>query len=81
MPLFDLRLTDQATVAAEADFLRMAQELDVVGREVDRVRKVASQGAIAGKALLERQYEQQKLEAQLESQRQRLLLGERAGFF
>jgi len=73
-PLFEIRLTDKETIAAEADFLRMAKELDVVNREVERVRKVAAGGAIAGKALLARQYEQQKLEAQLESQRQRLLL-------
>lgn len=74
MPLFDLQLTHEELVEAQADFLRIAEELEVVRREVARVAKVAAQGAIAGKALLQRQYEQQKLEAVLHAQRQRLLL-------
>jgi len=74
MPLFDLQLTHEELVEAQADFLRIAEELEVVRREVARVAGVVSQGAIAGKSLLQRQYEQQKLEAVLHAQRQRLLL-------
>lgn len=74
MPLFDLRLTHEELVEAQGEFLRTVQELDVVRREVARLSKLADQGAIAGKSLLERQYEQQKLEAALHAMRQRLLL-------
>ena len=61
-PLFDLRLTHEEVVEAQAEFLRIAEELDVIKRELARLEEVAKGGAIAGKTLLERQYEQQKLE-------------------
>ncbi|MHB1038204.1 MAG: efflux RND transporter periplasmic adaptor subunit, partial [Pirellulales bacterium] len=73
-PLFDLRLTHEEVVEAQAEFLKTAEELDVVQREIDRLEKVAADGVISGKTLLERKYEQQKLRAAQRSQRQRLLL-------
>jgi membrane fusion protein, heavy metal efflux system len=73
-PLFDLRLTHEEVVEAQAEFLKTAEELDVVQREIDRLEKVASDGVVSGKTLLERKYEQQKLQAAHRSQRQRLLL-------
>ena len=73
-PLFDLRLTHEEVVEAQAQYLRTAEELDVVQREIDRLEKVAADGAIAGKTLLERKYEQQKLEGVFRAQRQGLLL-------
>ena len=62
-PLFDLRLTHEEVVEAQAEFLKTAEELDVVQREIDRLEKVAADGVISGKTLLERKYEQQKLPA------------------
>ena len=73
-PLFDLRLTHEEVVEAQAEFLRTAEELDVIKREIARLEEVAKGGAIAGKTLLERQYEQQKLQGVFRAQRQRLLL-------
>jgi cobalt-zinc-cadmium efflux system membrane fusion protein len=73
-PLFDLRLTHEGVVEAQAEFLRSVEELDVLRREIQRLTRVAAEGAIAGKSLLERTYEQQKLEGVLRAQRQRLLL-------
>ena len=73
-PLFDIRLTHEEVVEAQAEFLRTAEELDVVQREIDRLEKVAADGVVSGKTLLERKYEQQKLQATQRSQRQRLLL-------
>ena len=73
-PLFDLRLTHEEVVEAQAEFLRIAEELDVIKREIARLEEIAAGGAIAGKTLLERQYEQQKLEGVFRAQRQRLLL-------
>jgi multidrug efflux pump subunit AcrA (membrane-fusion protein) len=72
--LFDLRLTHEEVVEAQGDLLRTAEELDVLRREIARLEEVTENGAIAGKTLLERNYERQKLEAILKSQRQRLLL-------
>lgn len=72
--LFDLRLSHEELVQAQSDFLRTAEELDVIAREVARLEKVAADGAIAGKTLLERKYEQQKQQAVLRAQRQALML-------
>jgi membrane fusion protein, heavy metal efflux system len=73
-PLFDLRLTHEEVVEAQAEFLKTAEELDVVQREIDRLEKVTADGVVSGKTLLDRRYEQQKLQAAHRSQRQRLLL-------
>jgi multidrug resistance efflux pump len=73
-PLFDLRLTHEEVVEAQADFLRTAEELDVVRREITRLESVSADGAIPGKLVLDRRYEQQKLEGVFRAQRQRLLL-------
>ncbi len=73
-PLFDVRLTHEDLLQAQTDFLRTVEELDVIRREVARLEKVSAEGAIAGKTLLERQYEQQKQEAHLRAQEQALLL-------
>ncbi|OHB66295.1 MAG: hypothetical protein A2V70_12490, partial [Planctomycetes bacterium RBG_13_63_9] len=72
--LFELRLTHEDLVVIQSQFLQTVEELDVIKREVARLEKVTSSGAIAGKRLLERQYEQQKTEALLRAQRQALIL-------
>jgi len=72
--LFELRLTHEELVQAQSDFLKTAEELDVVGRELARLENVARGGAIAGKTVLEREYERQKLEGVQRAQRQSLLL-------
>ncbi|MBN2295579.1 MAG: efflux RND transporter periplasmic adaptor subunit [Pirellulales bacterium] len=73
-PLFDLRLTHKDLVDTQIAFLKVIEQLDVINREVERLEKVTSSGAIAGKRLLERQYEQHQIEANLRAQQQALLL-------
>jgi len=73
-PLFEVRLTHEDLLQLQTEFLRTLEELDVTRREVARLEKVTAEGAIAGKTLLERKYEQQKQEALLRAQRQALLL-------
>jgi multidrug efflux pump subunit AcrA (membrane-fusion protein) len=73
-PLFDIRLTHEDLLQAQTDFLRTVEELDVIAREVKRLEQVTKQGAVAGKTLLERQYDEQRQQALLRSQRQALLL-------
>lgn len=73
-PLFEMRLTHEELVQSQAEFLRTLEELDVVRRDLARLEGVAEKGAIAGKVVLEREYERQKLEAALRAQEQGLVL-------
>ena len=73
-PLFNLRLTHEELVQAQSEFLRTAEELDVVAREIKRLESVQVPGAIAGKTVRQREYEQQKLKAVFNAQHQSLLL-------
>ncbi|MFN9269024.1 MAG: efflux RND transporter periplasmic adaptor subunit [Planctomycetaceae bacterium] len=73
-PLFELRLTHEDLVQSQVEFLRITEELDVVNREVERLRPVAEKGTIPQKTLLERQYEQQKLRGGHRALRESLLL-------
>jgi multidrug efflux pump subunit AcrA (membrane-fusion protein) len=72
-PLFDLRLTHEELVSAQGVFLESAESLDVVLAESERLQKIA-EGAIAGRRIVELNYERQKLEAKMRAQRQGLLL-------
>jgi multidrug efflux pump subunit AcrA (membrane-fusion protein) len=71
--LFELRLTHEDLVIAQTDFLKLLGELDVERKELQRLKGITA-GAIAGKLLLEREYAIDKLEAQLEAQREALRL-------
>ncbi|NNJ25668.1 efflux RND transporter periplasmic adaptor subunit [Alienimonas chondri] len=71
--LFVMRLTHEDVVQAQTDYLKTLEALDVEEREIDRLQNV-SRGVVAGKVVLERQYEKQKLEGLLKAQRQSLLL-------
>ena len=73
-PLFELRLTHEELVQAQSNFLRTAEELDVVAREIKRLKSVQLPGAIPGKTIREREYEQMRLMAVFNAQRQSLLL-------
>ncbi len=73
-PLVELRLTHEDLVDKQSDLLRELEELDVVRREVARLREVTANGAVAGKRLLEQQYEQSKIEAAIRAGTQALIL-------
>jgi multidrug efflux pump subunit AcrA (membrane-fusion protein) len=73
-PLFDLRLTHEDLVEKQSELLKDMEQLDVIKREVGRLQEIARSGAVAGKTLLERQYEQQKLEAAIRAETQALRL-------
>ncbi len=73
-PLFDLLLTHEDLVNTQSEFLETLEKLDVINREVARLTEVTSSGAVAGKQLLEREYEQQQAEASLRAQEQAMLL-------
>jgi multidrug efflux pump subunit AcrA (membrane-fusion protein) len=72
-PMFEIRLTHEDIVTAQRDFLVTAENLDVVDREIARLKGVG-EGVIAGKRIVEQEYEKQKLEAALLASQQALLL-------
>ncbi|NND95860.1 MAG: HlyD family efflux transporter periplasmic adaptor subunit [Pirellulaceae bacterium] len=73
-PLFTLRLTHQDLVNTQQTFLTQLGELDVEEREIQRLSAIASSGAIAGKTLLTRKYERDKLLVGVKAARQAMLL-------
>lgn len=73
-PLFDLRLTHEDMVQAQVDFLKSAEELDIVKRDVARMQPAFDKGAMLAKTFLDRKYEQDKLEASQRVQREALRL-------
>lgn len=73
-PLFELRLTHEEIVQAQADLLRTTAEVDVVNREIARLEGIGPEGLIPIKTILDRKYELEKLEAVQLAQRQSLLL-------
>lgn len=73
-PLAEMRLTHEELVQAQGDLLRTAESLDVTNREIARVEGLTRDGALAGKTLIDLNYEKQKAEAVLRAQRQTLVL-------
>jgi len=71
--MFRIRLTHEEVVTAQRDYLLTVESLDVVNREIARLQ-LLGEGVIAGKRVLEQQYEKQKLEAALHAGEQALLL-------
>ena len=72
-PMFRIRLTHEEVVTAQRDYLLTAESLDVVQREIARLQALG-EGVIAGKRVLEQQYEKQKLDAALLADEQALLM-------
>jgi cobalt-zinc-cadmium efflux system membrane fusion protein len=72
--LFEMRLTHEELVQSQADLLATAAAQDVVAKELARLEKLAEEGVIAGKRLLELKYERDKHAASVAAKRQALLL-------
>ena len=75
--MFTLRLTHQDLVETQEQFLASLGELDVEKREVTRLTTLSDTGAVAGKTLLAREYERDKLMANLGAAKQSMLLSSR----
>lgn len=73
-PLFEIRLTHEELVQAQANLLKTTEEVDVVRQEITRLEGIGPEGIVAFKTILERKYELQKLEAVRTAERQALLL-------
>ena len=72
-PMFEQRLTHEELVTAQRDYLSTAESLDVVNREIARLESLG-EGVVAGRRILERKYEKQKLEASLRAEQQALIV-------
>lgn len=72
-PLFQMRLTHEELVAAQREFLETLSKLGVVERELARLNALET-GVVAGKRILEQQYEQERLQVALDASRQAMLL-------
>lgn len=72
--LFTMRLTHQDLVKTQSDFLSALGRLDVEQREIERLNDLARTGAIAGKTLIQHEYDHDILLAQIQAQRQAMLL-------
>ena len=75
-PLFDLRLTHEELIQSQTELLKTVQEIELLGREIARIEKLALEGAIPSRTLLDRKYERERYQATLHAQRQSLLLHE-----
>lgn len=72
--LFKVRLTYEDLVDTQTQFLKSISELEVEKREIARLEEVVQSGAVPGKALIERRYAKEKVEAYLTSLRESLKL-------
>ncbi len=73
-PIAVLRLTHQEVIRLQTELLDIIQRREIVAREVARLEKVAASGAVAGKTLLQAQYEEENLRAEIDAKRAGLLL-------
>lgn len=72
-PLFELQLTHEELVTAQRNYLQNVENLEVVNREIERLRGLG-EGVIAGRRILEKQYEKQKIESSMHAEEQALFL-------
>lgn len=70
--MFEMQLTHEELVTAQSDYLQTAESLDIVNREIARLKSL--KGIVPGNRVLEREYEKQKLEASQRADEQALLL-------
>ncbi|TVS10078.1 MAG: hypothetical protein EA424_25925 [Planctomycetaceae bacterium] len=72
--LAELRIMHHELADLQRSLLSAIERREVVQREVSRLEEVAASGVVAGKTVLERQYELQTLDASIRTDRQALVL-------
>ncbi len=73
-PLFDIRLTGDAIVAAQSSLLEAIILVDTTKRELERITELAQQGTLPGKTKTQLEYDLRKLDAQRNLRQQELLV-------
>ncbi len=72
--ILEMRLTHEDLVTAQKEFLQTLGERDIELKQIARIEGLANAGAVSNKTLVERQFNRDKLESQLRSQREALRL-------
>jgi len=72
-PLFKLDIVDEPVLSAQIDLLDVLGQIDVTQAEINRLSPLAQSGAIAGKAALEFEYTEQKLQNRKDARIQELI--------
>ena len=72
--LFDMKLVDGPLANGQANLLKTVQNLELVNAELARIKPLADQGTIPIRTLLEKEYEQKRLEAQKHTDTEELLI-------
>ncbi|MBA2113236.1 efflux RND transporter periplasmic adaptor subunit [Bremerella alba] len=72
-PLFKLDIVDEPVLSAQVDLLDVLGQIDVTRAEINRLSPLAQSGAIAGKAPLEFEYQEQKLKNRKDARAQELV--------
>ncbi len=72
--ILEMRLTHEDLVTAQREYLQALGDRDVESKEIARIENIASAGAVSNKTLLERQYNRDKIDSLLKSQREALRL-------
>jgi cobalt-zinc-cadmium efflux system membrane fusion protein len=72
--ILEMRLTHEDLVTAQKEYLHSLGDRDIELKEITRIEGIASSGAISTKTLLDRQYNRDKLDSLLRSQREALHL-------
>ena len=72
--ILEMRLTHEDLVTAQKEFLQSLGDRDIELKEIARLEGATNSGAISSKTLLDRQYNRDKLDSLLRSQRESLRL-------
>ena len=72
--ILEMRLTHEDLVTSQKEYLQTLGERDIELKQIARIEGLATAGAVSNKTLVERQFNRDKLESQLRSQREALRL-------
>lgn len=72
--LVELELTGEVLAESQAALLDATKKLEIVQSEIARITPIAASGGVARKSLLEKQYEEKRLQVVINAKRQELLV-------
>lgn len=72
--ILEMRLTHEDLVTAQKEYLQTLGDRDIEVKQIARIEGLATAGAVSNKTLIDRQFNRDKLESQLRSQREALRL-------
>lgn len=73
-PLFRIRLTGDTLATSQAALLDAVEQATILRQEIARLRPTVEQGGLAGRRILELEYELKRLSVSKEAKRQELLI-------